>query len=91
MGAFPARYSFMEDAADFYEADWLTSRIKKLNYLTYSRSSIYPAPSVYPAVFDIEGNNVIGEMLQAILLGEDDIETLLKETNQKVAEVMKNY
>jgi len=91
MGAFPARYSFMEDAADFYEQDWLTSRIKNLNYLNYSRSSIYPAPSIYPAVSDIEGNNAIGEMLQAILLGETDLEGLIAETNARVAEILANY
>ena len=91
MGAFPARYSFMEKAADFYESDWLTSRIKNLNYLNYSRSSIYPAPSIYPAVSDIEGNNTIGEMLQAILMGESNLEELIKTTNENVAAILANY
>lgn len=85
------RSSQNADAAEAWKNDWCLSNIIALKLPETARSSIWPATSIYPAIFDIEGNNLIGEALQGVLLGEDDIEGLLAEADELVKEAIANY
>lgn len=79
------------DSAEAWKNDWCLSNIVELNLVEKARSSVWPAESIYPAIFDIEGNNLIGEALQGVLLGEDDIKGLLTEADELVKAAIANY
>lgn len=85
------RISMNEASLEAWANDWIMSQTMALDLPSTARSSVWPATSVYPAIFDIEGNNVIGEVLQAVLLGEDDIEGLLAESDALVKEIIAGY
>ena len=78
-------------AAEAWKNDWCLSNIIALDLPATARSSVWPAASIYPAIFDVEGNNLIGEALQGVLLGEDDIEGLLAEADELVKEAIAAY
>lgn len=91
LGKFSPRKSQNEAAAESWADDWVMSNMLKLEIQDTARSSVWPSPSIYPAIFDVEGNNLIGEALQAVLLGESDIEGLLAEADEKVAATIASY
>jgi ABC-type glycerol-3-phosphate transport system substrate-binding protein len=78
-------------SAEAWKNDWCLTNILALDLPSTARSSVWPAASIYPAIFDVEGNNLIGDALQAVLLGESDIPGLLEEADMKVAEAIANY
>lgn len=91
VGSFSPRKSQNEAAKEAWADNWVKTNLVELGIPDTARSSVWPAASIYPAIFDVEGNNLIGEALQAVLLGETDIEGLLNEANEKVASAIASY
>jgi multiple sugar transport system substrate-binding protein len=85
------RASQNADSVEAWKNDWCLTNILALDLPATARSSVWPATSIYPAIFDVEGNNLIGEALQAVLLGEDDIEGLLVEADELVRQAIMAY
>lgn len=86
-GALPVRQSFLED--EYFTSAWLPAKIHERKLLSFAASPVYPAESLYPEIADIEGNNIVGEMLQRVLLGESDLQTIASDANAKVEEALK--
>lgn len=91
LGKLSPRASQNEAATEAWKNDWVMSQVLDLELPATARSSIWPAASIYPAIFDVEGNNLIGETLQAVFLGEGDIEGLLNEANEAVSAAIASY
>ena len=91
LGKLSPRKSQNDAAAEAWKSDWCMSQIMELQLPETARSSVWPASSIYPAIFDIEGNNLIGDILQAVLLGEDDLDGLLAEADQSVSDAIASY
>lgn len=85
-GPLPVRQSFLQD--EYFSSAWLPSLIASRDLMAYASSPVSPAEALYPEIADIEGNNLFGEMLQRVMLGETDYEAIANDANEKIAEAL---
>lgn len=84
----PARADLQTDK--FFSDTWYTKEFSE-KVVPVAVPQSWPAPALFPAFSQIEGEDYPGKALQAVITGDTDYEKIQKETNDLIATAIEDY
>lgn len=84
----PARADLQKDS--FFSDTWYTKEFSE-KVIPVAVPQSWPAPALFPAFSQIEGEDYTGKAMQAVITGSTDYETIQKDTNDLIAKALEEY